>query len=83
MEGKNELEKRQNLYYVAAAGPHFASLFVSSSWKRSAIKFPQKKFFCAEVVNPLATIVSFNSENVLLLVKLQYLKFKDTITGGP
>ena len=77
MEGKNELEKRQILYYVAAAGPHFASLFVSSSWKRSAIKFPQKKFFfCAEVVNPLATIGSFNSENVLLLMKLQYLNFQ-------
>ena len=45
LEGKNELEKRQILYYVAAAGPHFASLFVSSSWKRSAIKFPQKNFF--------------------------------------
>ena len=81
---KKWVGKKTNFILCSCSGTtHFASLFVSSSWKRSAIKFPQKKFFCAEVVNPLATIVSFNSENVLLLVKLQYLKFKDTITGGP
>ena len=47
MEGKNELEKRQILYYVIAAGPHFFAFLLG---KGPTIKFP-------ELVNPLLLLV--------------------------
>ena len=73
MEGKKWVGKKTNFILCSSCGTtHFFSFLLD--------KYLPSNFVFFRTSCESATIVSFNSENVLLLVKLQYLKFKDSLS---